>query len=173
MVKKRSLILILSSAIIFNLDLSKNLYRCIDLQTVSVQAAHDLHLFALGKLSSSPRTKSTLFDEQCRSYIRVHISCSLGYVHMDLKTTAEPTSSVGSVSDLRTGGRWFDPRLGQYSFRELMIVIATKFIPVSPLPVGSTTVTWERSQWIGKNIVHSTGLQNSRKAWIGALDFTI
>ena len=36
-------------------------------------------------------------------------------------STAEPHSSVGSVADLRTGGRWFDPRLGQYSFRGLMI----------------------------------------------------
>ena len=32
---------------------------------------------------------------------------------------------VGSVTGLRTGGHWFDPRLGQYSFRGLMIVIAT------------------------------------------------
>ena len=28
---------------------------------------------------------------------------------------AEPHSSVGSVADLRTGGRWFDSRFGQYS----------------------------------------------------------
>ena len=41
---------------------------------------------------------------------------------------AEFHSSVGSVADLRTGGRWFDPRLGQYSFRGLMIVIATGLI---------------------------------------------
>ena len=26
----------------------------------------------------------------------------------------EPHSSVGSVKDLRTGGHWFDPQLGQY-----------------------------------------------------------
>ena len=32
-----------------------------------------------------------------------------------------PISSVGSIADLRTGGCWFDPRLGQYSFRGLMI----------------------------------------------------
>ena len=25
---------------------------------------------------------------------------------------AEPRSSVGNIADLRTGGRWFDPRLG-------------------------------------------------------------
>ena len=47
-------------------------------------------------------------------------------------------SSVGSVADLRTGGRWFDLQLGQYSFRGLMIVIATGFIPLSPLSVVST-----------------------------------
>ena len=39
---------------------------------------------------------------------------------------AEPHSSVGSVADLRTGGRWCDPRLGRYSFRGLMIVICDR-----------------------------------------------
>ena len=39
---------------------------------------------------------------------------------------AEPQNSVGSVADLRTGGRWFDPRLGQHSFSGLMI----GFIPL-------------------------------------------
>ena len=40
-------------------------------------------------------------------------------------TKAEPQCSVGSLTCtyLRTGGRWFDPRFGQYSFRGLMIVI--------------------------------------------------
>ena len=32
-----------------------------------------------------------------------------------------------SIAVLRTGGRWFDPQLYQYSFRGLMIVIATGF----------------------------------------------
>ena len=53
--------------------------------------------------------------------------------------------------------------------RGLMIVIATGLIPLSSLSVVSTTVTWESSQWLGKNIVRSTGLKNSRKVWIGAL----
>ena len=59
-----------------------------------------------------------------------------------------PISSVGSVADLRTGGPWVDPRLGQYSFPGLMIVIATGFIPLSPLSVVSTM--WEGSQWLEK-----------------------
>ena len=59
---------------------------------------------------------------------------------------AEPLCSVGSVADLRTGGRWFDPGLEKYSFRGLMIVIATGFIPLSPLSVVSTIVMWERKQ---------------------------
>ena len=70
---------------------------------------------------------------------------------------AEPHHSVGSVVDLRTGGRWFDPWLSQYSFRGLMIVIATGFIPLSLLSFVSTIVMWESSQWLGKNIVCSTG----------------
>ena len=47
------------------------------------------------------------------------------------KRLSSPHSSVGSVADLRTGGRWFDPRVSQYSFRGLMRVIATGFIPLS------------------------------------------
>ena len=42
-------------------------------------------------------------------------------------------SLVGSVQGLRTKGCWFDPSLGQYSVRGLMIVIAKGFIPLSPL----------------------------------------
>ena len=34
---------------------------------------------------------------------------------------------------VRLEGRWFDPWLGQYSLRGLMIGIATGFIPLSPL----------------------------------------
>ena len=66
---------------------------------------------------------------------------------------AEPHSSVGSFADLRTGGCWFDPWLGQYCSRGLMIINATGFIPLPPLSVVSTMVMWERSQWLGKNIV--------------------
>ena len=70
---------------------------------------------------------------------------------------AEPHSSVGSIADLRTGSRWFDPRLGQCSFRGLVIVIATGFILLSPLSIVLTLVMWESSQWLGKNIVQSSG----------------
>ena len=85
----------------------------------------------------------------------------------------EPHSTVGSVVDLRTGGCWFDPWLSQYSFRGLMIVIATGFIPLSQQSVVSTMVKWESSQWLGKNIVQSTGKRNSGKAWIGVLTAVI
>ena len=40
-------------------------------------------------------------------------------IHFKLYS-AEPYGSVGSVANLRQGGRRFDPRLGQYSFRGLM-----------------------------------------------------
>ena len=86
---------------------------------------------------------------------------------------AEPHSSVGSVADLRTRGRWFDPRLSQYPFRGLLIVIATTCILLSPLSVVPIMVMWESSHWLGKNIVRSTGKKKSRKAWIGALDTAI
>ena len=53
--------------------------------------------------------------------------------------SAKHHRSVGRVADLRAGGLWFDPRLGQYSFQGLMIVIATGFIPLSPLSVVIAT----------------------------------
>ena len=63
----------------------------------------------------------------------------------------------GSIADLRTGKGWFDPWLSQFSFKGLMIVISTGFIPLLPLSDVSTIVMWESSQCLGKNIVHSTG----------------
>ena len=47
---------------------------------------------------------------------------------------------VDLSEDLKSGDGWFDPRLNQYSFRGLMIVIATGFIPLSPLSIVSTMV---------------------------------
>ena len=70
---------------------------------------------------------------------------------------AERQSSFGSVQDLRIGSCWFDPRLGLYSFRGLMIVMATGFIRLSPLSIVSTKVMWESNQWLGKNTVPSNG----------------
>ena len=70
---------------------------------------------------------------------------------------AEPYSTVSSAQDLRTEGRWLDPRLGQYSFRGLMIVIATGFIPLSTLAIFSTMVVWERSHGGLERILCSTG----------------
>ena len=81
----------------------------------------------------------------------------------------EPHSSVGSVADLRTG-RWFDPRLGQYSFRRLMIVIQKGFIPVTAVRcfdisyVGKQPVVWK--ECCAEYCLKKT---NSRKAWIGVL----
>ena len=57
---------------------------------------------------------------------------------MELKTiflfdTTDITGKITicSIADLRTGGHWFYPQLGLYSFRGLTIVIATGFIPLS------------------------------------------
>ena len=69
---------------------------------------------------------------------------------LPISLPAEPHSSVSSIVDLRTGGRWFDTRCGQYPFRGLMIVTVTGFIPLSPLSGVSTMVMWESSQWLGK-----------------------
>ena len=87
----------------------------------------------------------------------------LCYFRMLTKIEAEPHSSVGSVVDLRTGGRWFDPRLGKNSFRGLMIVIATRFIPLSPLSVVSTMVKWGSRQWPGKILCGALVKRTTRK----------
>ena len=57
-------------------------------------------------------------------------ACSLEYwsqciVDMDHHSETEHRSSAGSGQDFITGGLCFDPRLGKYSFRELMTVIVT------------------------------------------------
>ena len=39
----------------------------------------------------------------------------------------------------------------------MMIVIATGFIPISPLYIVSTKIMCESSRWLGKNIVRITG----------------
>ena len=65
------------------------------------------------------------------------------------------------------------PRLGQYSFRELMIVIATGLTLPSPLFVISTMFMWKSSQWFGKNIVRRillTELQESMERCTGRHD---
>ena len=62
---------------------------------------------------------------------------------------AEPHSSVGNVADLKTGGHWFDPKLCQYFFRELMIIIARGLIPLTAVHcfddgyVGKQPVAWK------------------------------
>ena len=56
--------------------------------------------------------------------------------NMFLFTPAEPHSSVGSTQDLRTGGRWFDSRLDQFSFQVFMMIIVSK------------VVMWKSSQWL-------------------------
>ena len=49
-----------------------------------------------------------------------------------------------------------------------MTVIATGFIPVSPLSIASTMVIRKSSQWLGMNIERRTGKKNSWNAWVGA-----
>ena len=56
--------------------------------------------------------------------------------------------SVGSIQDLRTGGCWFDPDVGQYSFVGLMIIerIHSSLTAVQCLHdgyVGKQLVAWK------------------------------
>ena len=48
-----------------------------------------------------------------------------------------------------------------------MIVIATGFIPPSPLSIVSAMIILETIQWPGRNVVRSTGKKNSIKVWVG------
>ena len=63
--------------------------------------------------------------------------------------------------NLRTGGRWFDSRLGHCFSGRLMIVIATGFILLSPMTNISTMVICGSSQWLERKTVRSTGRFNS------------
>ena len=72
-------------------------------------------------------------------------------------STTEPQISVGSFTDLRTGGRWFDYRLGQYSFRGLIMVIATGFILSHRCPLFRQWLSGKAASGLKKNIVRSTG----------------
>ena len=74
----------------------------------------------------------------------------------------KPHSSVGSVADLRTGGHWFDPRLGRYHFDRIESSL-TAVLCFDNSYVGKQPVVWKEycaEYWLKKN---------SRKAWIGIL----
>ena len=88
----------------------------------------------------------TIDPEEIVSYMIVFVcllstikqqNASLWAVYFE---STELHSSVGSVADLRTWGRWFNPQLGQYCFLGLMVVIATGFIPFPLLSIVSTVV---------------------------------
>ena len=110
-----------------------------------------------------------LLTRSNRQYVMSHLSCRTWIRHIHLYKTAsfkrdrliqvfaKPNSSVHRVADLRTGGRLFNPGLGQYSFQGLMIVIVTRLIPLLLLSIVSTMAMWERGWGLGKNIVWSTG----------------
>ena len=91
----------------------------------------------------------TIFVVYYRPSMRFRLTYCTDYneVHGD---PPMPYSSVGSVQDLSSGGCWFDPRLGQFSVRVLMTVIATRLIFLSPLSSVSSKVFWEVSQRLGK-----------------------
>ena len=105
-----------------------------------------------------------------RNYMRFTV---MGVIYFCLNVNTLPAKShgsVGSVANLRIGGRWLYPQFSKHSFQGLMIVIATGFIPLSPLFVVSTMIIKESSQWLGKNIVWSIVQKNSRKAFQKSMD---
>ena len=56
---------------------------------------------------------------------------------------------VDSV-EVRKGGRWFEPSARPICFRGLMTVTAIGFIPLSPQPIESTIVMWEKESVVWK-----------------------
>ena len=87
-----------------------------------------------------------------------------------MKFQPSPRNLVGSVEDLRAGGRWFEPPLGQYCLQGLMIVIATGLVLLLPLSVVSTVVMLEISQWVGKSWLKE--LQENMDRCTGRRDIT-
>ena len=73
-----------------------------------------------------------------------------------LNLDTEPHSSVGSVADLRTAGCWFNPGLGQYSLRGLMILVATSLIPLSHrFPLFRHRLCWKGARGLEKILCRS------------------
>ena len=114
----------------------------------------------------------SIFSISCNVFKRLLIFL-LGRQESSLRGQPSPHSSGGSVADLRTGGRWFDPLVGQYSFRGLMVIIATGFIPPAVRcfdngHVGKQTVAWTEycaEYWLKK-------LQESMDRCTGRRDIT-
>ena len=86
-----------------------------------------------------------------------------------LKTfTAKPHNWVGSIQDLRTGGRWFDSRHCQYSFRGLIEVHSslTAVHCFDNRYVGKQPVAWKElcvKYWLKEpqeSMVRRTGHHN-------------
>ena len=70
---------------------------------------------------------------------------------------------------IRTGGRWFDPQLGQYSFQGLMIVIATGFIPLKRCPLFQRWLHGKAASGLERMMCRVLVKNELRKAWIGGL----
>ena len=88
---------------------------------------------------------------------------------MLLEIEAEPLSSVGSVADLRTGGRWFDPRARPIFFPRIdyshcdrihSSLIAVRYFDDGF--VGKQPISW-------KVCCEEYWLKELQKAWIGAM----
>ena len=78
----------------------------------------------------SPETRPDFWSTHLKF---THAPCcsKMGFYCISVCDPRPIAQSVPCVLDLTIGGRWFDPRIGQYSFRGLMIVIATGFILLS------------------------------------------
>ena len=75
---------------------------------------------------------------------------------------AKSYSIVGSVQDLRTGGRWFDTRARPIPFPRIDDSHCDRIHFL-------TAVHCFGNGYVGKQSVRSTGKKSSRKAWMGAL----
>ena len=97
------------------------------------------HSFIILRRPALTHIMNLLLQVLCTVY------CMSSHWLLSHKIIVKTTISKEQLVALRTGGRLFDPWLGQYSFLGLMIVIATGFIPLSPLSVVLTMVKWESS----------------------------
>ena len=109
----------------------------------------------------------------------VYVNYTSKYLYLQVfclfdKIPPNQCSEVSSIQNLRKRGRWFNPWLGKYSFRELMIFIVTRLISLAPPPPHCPLLF---QQWLcekaGSGMERlSCGLlvkRTSAKAWIVAL----
>ena len=120
----------------------------------------------LGKVYTPSKINSIILEPHLEFHLELPVLSTCTSLHF-----SSPSSygSLGSIEDLRTGGRWFEPLAWPIFFLNVGDSHCNRIHPALGFSIFLTIFLWESRQWLGKNIVQSTGLKNSSKVWISTL----